>query len=162
MEGDRAGGKERRFRPPHPVDLGLTLAPLCRGRRDPTMALGPGWAWRATRTPLGPATLHLRAEGDAIVARAWGKGAAWALDQAPALVGCRDDDRGFAPAHPLVAELHHRFPGLRIPCTGRVIEAVLPTVCEQKVTTVEAGSSWRALVRATSGPAPGPAGRGEA
>ncbi|MDP9389070.1 MAG: DNA-3-methyladenine glycosylase 2 family protein, partial [Actinomycetota bacterium] len=71
---------ERRFRPPHPVDLRLTLAHLRHGAGDPTMRLGAHDVWRATRTPEGPATVHLHAHGEEVRARAWGPGAAWALD----------------------------------------------------------------------------------
>jgi 3-methyladenine DNA glycosylase/8-oxoguanine DNA glycosylase len=50
-----------------------------------------------------------------------------------------------------------RHPGLRIPRTGLVFEALVPTVLEQKVTGVEARRAWRYLVRRVGSPAPGPA-----
>src|SRR5205823_4346805 len=77
----------RRIRPRLPVDLRLTMGPLRRGRADPTIRFGSDGAWRAARTPDGPATVHLRVVGGAVEARAWGPGAAWALDAAPDLVG---------------------------------------------------------------------------
>src|SRR5204862_489505 len=47
---------ETTVRPALPVDLGLTLGPLRRGR-DPSMRVDPsGTWWRATLTPNGPAT----------------------------------------------------------------------------------------------------------
>ncbi|HWC10318.1 MAG TPA: hypothetical protein VG455_03755, partial [Acidimicrobiales bacterium] len=61
---------ERTLRLPHPVDLRLTLGPLRRGRLDPTMRIGPQGVWRASRTPVGPATTHLTAGGGEISARA--------------------------------------------------------------------------------------------
>lgn len=148
----------RTFRPPHPVDLRLTLAPLQHGHADPCVRFVPGGVWRATRTPAGPAATHLSTRGDEITARAWGPGAGWALEAAPALVGAGDDDRSFRPVHPAVADLHRRLPGVRIPRSRAVMEAAVPAILEQKVQAVAAYASWRALVRRYGERAPGPAG----
>jgi len=146
----------RTFRPRSPLNLRLTLAPLCRGRGDPTVRLAADGVWRATRTPDGPATLHLALRGDRVHAEAWGAGARWALDTAPALVGEDDDAAGFEPHHGAVADAVHRFPGLRMCRSGRVMEALVPTILEQKVIGKEARRSYAALVRALGEPAPGP------
>jgi len=114
--------------------------------------------WRASRTPDGPVATHLRSAAGEIIFRAWGPGSAWALDTAPALVGADDDHQDFRPAHPRVAELHRRLPGLRISRTNAVVEAVVPTIMEQKVQGIAAKRSYRALVCAWGEPAPGPAG----
>jgi len=113
---------------------------------------------RATRTPDGPATIELRRDGTAVVARAWGPGAAWALDGAPALLGFDDDPEAFEPAHPLVHELHRRSRGLRLGRSNAVAEALVPTILEQKVTGIEARRSYGRLARRYGGPAPGPFG----
>ena len=149
---------ERTFRPAHRVSLSLTLAPLRRGAGDPCLRMDSGGVWRATRTPEGPATVHLTAGDGEVRVRAWGPGAAWAVDAAPALVGALDDPAGFEPRHPVLAGLARRLDGLRIPRSGAVTEALVPTVLEQKVTGIEAKRSYRALVRALGEPAPGPAG----
>jgi hypothetical protein len=141
-----------------PLDLGATLSVLRRGRGDPSFRLDGTGAWRATRTPDGPATLHLVHAGDRVEAEAWGPGAAWALEAAPGVVGAGDDPSGFAPAHPVLVDLHRRHPGLRVVRTGRVLEALVPTILEQKVTGAEAFASYRLLLRALGEPAPGPAG----
>jgi len=147
---------ERRFALPGPLDLRLSLAPLRHGTFDPTIGIGPDGVWRATRTAEGPATVHLSVAGEGVRARAWGPGAALALDAAPATVGADDDPAGFEPDHPVVAALARRLAGLRIPRTGAVLEALVPTVLEQKVTGIEAKRSYRALVRALGERAPGP------
>ena len=139
-----------------PVDLRLTLLPVRRGRLDPTLRLTPGEAWRATRTPEGPATTRLVARGDTVDVQAWGPGADWALDAAPALVGALDDDRGFTPQDPVVEGLRHRLPGLRLCRTGAVFESIVPSILEQKVIGHEARRSYAALVRRLGEPAPGP------
>ncbi len=148
----------RSFRPPHRVSLALTLGPLRRGTGDPAMRIGPDGVWRATRTPEGPASVHLVAAGGEITAEAWGPGAAWVLEEAPALVGAGDDDTGFVPRHPVVADLARRLSGLRIPRSLAVVEALVPSVIEQKVTGLEAKRSYRALVTRLGERAPGPAG----
>jgi 3-methyladenine DNA glycosylase/8-oxoguanine DNA glycosylase len=143
-------------RPRLPVDLRLTLSPLRRGRGDPTCLVDrTGSWWRATRTPEGPATACYTPEGDTVRVAAWGPGAAWCLAAAPELLGARDSLDGFAPTG-LVGELHRHFPGLRIPRSQAVFEALLPSILEQKVTGHEARRSYRAIVRAWGEPAPGP------
>jgi 3-methyladenine DNA glycosylase/8-oxoguanine DNA glycosylase len=141
-----------------PIDLARTLFPLCRGGGDPTMRVGTGEAWRAMRTPDGPATLHARSLGHDIEARAWGPGAGLALESAPGLVGALDDDTGFAPRHDLVAELWRHLRGVRITRSGAVVHGLIPTILEQKVTGHEARRAYRSMVLATSEPAPGDAG----
>jgi hypothetical protein len=155
---------ERTFRPGHPVNLRLTLGPLARGPFDPSLRFergpaGAGAAWRATLTPDGPATTHLAVapQSGEIRVRAWGPGASWALEAAPDLVGGHDDDSGFAGRHPVVSELYRRMPGLRIPRSRAVIEALVPIVMEQKVLGIDAKRSYDLLVRALGEPAPGPA-----
>lgn len=114
--------------------------------------------WRATRTPEGPATLHLRAEACAVRATAWGDGARWALDHSAELIGCGDDDSGLTDSHPLVARLRRRLPGLRVPRTRAVAEAMVASVLEQKVTGLEAHRSYRQIAVHHGEAAPGPGG----
>ena len=78
------------------------------------MRVAASEVWRASRTPDGPATLHVSVDGDTADATAWGPGAQWALDAAPELLGAADDDAGFRPRHPVVARLHRELRGLRI------------------------------------------------
>jgi 3-methyladenine DNA glycosylase/8-oxoguanine DNA glycosylase len=122
------------------------------------MRVGPDGMWRATRTPVGPVTTHFRARDGEIHVRAWGPGAEWALVSAPELLGCDDVDDGFRPAHPVLRDLHRRFPGLRIPRSKAVVEAAVPSVLEQKVQGREARRAYAALQRRYGERAPGPAG----
>jgi 3-methyladenine DNA glycosylase/8-oxoguanine DNA glycosylase len=150
---------QRTVRVGRPLDLMLTLSPLQRGgRADPTMRFTPDGVWRASRTPEGPATTRYSLRGDLVVVEAWGRGAAWALDQAPAVLGILDDDSEFLPRHPLLARLQRRFAGLRLTRTDAVFESLVPVVLEQKVVTLEARRSYLRLVRSWGEPAPGPAG----
>ncbi|HSH62301.1 MAG TPA: hypothetical protein VK988_22155, partial [Acidimicrobiales bacterium] len=52
-----------------------------------------------------------------------------------------------------------RLPGLRISRSNAVLEALVPTILEQKVQGIAAKRSYRALVCAWGEPAPGPPGR---
>ena len=148
----------RTYRPRRPVDLRLTLGVAARPR---VMTVSrDGEVWRATRTPEGPASLHLRtvAGGD-VVARAWGPGGSWAVEHVPDLIGDTDDVDGFVPpARSLVASIAARLPGLRIPRTRAVGEFLLPVVLEQKVIGKEARRSYAELVARFGEPPPGPAG----
>ncbi len=148
----------RTIRAPVRIDLAATLSPLQRGAGDPTTRVSSGEAWRAIRTPDGPATVHATSAGDAIEAEAWGRGADWALDRAPGLVGAEDDDADFEPHHDVIAELWKRHRGVRITRTGVVMPTLLAAILEQKVTGQEARRAWRRMVRAVGEPAPGDAG----
>jgi len=151
--------RRRRFRPVLPVDLRLTLGPLQRaGRWDPSVRVSNRETWRATRNPDGLATVRYIADGDEIEVEALGPGAELELERAPRVLGAGDSLEGFVPHHAVVAQLHHRFAGLRIGRTEAVFEALVPTVFEQKVIGAEARSGYGRMIRALGDPAPGPAG----
>ncbi|KOY50311.1 DNA-3-methyladenine glycosylase family protein [Streptomyces sp. XY332] len=154
-----AGALARTWTPEGVVDLGLTLGPLRRGPGDPTFRTTPdGSVWKTTRTPQGAATLRvaLSPGTGTAEAEAWGPGAEWMLDGLPALLGDGDDPAAFVPRHRLLHASHRRRPGLRLTRTGLVLECLIPTVLEQKVTADEAYRAWRRLVCQYGEPAPGP------
>ena len=148
---------ERTYRTRRPVDLRLTLGLVAR---PATMLVGDDGVWRATRTPEGGATLHLRSvSGGEVAARAWGSGATWAVDHVPDLIGDTDDIDDFRPPPgTIVGRLFRRLPGLRVPRTRAVAEFLVPVVLEQKVIGKEARRSYAALVRRFGEQAPGPVG----
>lgn len=150
---------ERVWRPGWPVPVAAILRQQRRGGGDPTHRLDvEGRHWRASRTPEGPVTLAIAPQDGAgeVHAQAWGPGAAWALEQLPALLGALDDWTGFDPRHPVLAEARRHHPHLRLGRTERVLEAIVPAIIEQKVTGQEAFAGFRALVRRHGEPAPGP------
>jgi hypothetical protein len=178
-----SGALTRQWQLPFPVDLARTLGVHRRGRGDPTFQTDPaGAVWRTSLTPDGPGTLRVVAVpsaspgpagrrpeapadaggGSGLTAHAWawGPGAGWLLAALPGLLGAADDRTGFRPVHPLVAELDRRHPGLRISRSGRVLEALVPAVLEQKVVGAEAKRAWRLLLLRFGGRAPGPAPAG--
>jgi len=112
---------------------------------------------RSSRTPDGPATIHLAVHGDAVDAEAWGPGAERALAAVDRLVGVEDDRTGWDPArHPLVRDLDRRLRGVRLGRTGAIMESLVPAILEQKVTGTEAWRGLRGIVRRWGAPAPGP------
>ncbi|MEV0218583.1 DNA-3-methyladenine glycosylase 2 family protein [Streptomyces sp. NPDC050704] len=151
-------GRTRSWTPPWPLDLGLVLGPLRRGPADPAFRTTPdGSVWRASLTPVGPGTLRVSARGGVVRGEAWGPGAEWLLDQLPRMLGELDEPEAFEPRHRVVALARHRRPGLRLTRTGLVMESLIPSILEQKVTTDEAYRAWRLLVRKFGVPAPGSA-----
>jgi 3-methyladenine DNA glycosylase/8-oxoguanine DNA glycosylase len=140
--------------PQRPLDLWLTLGALGSG---PSLRHHDGDIWRATRTPDGPASvrLHRRRSGE-IDVEAWGPGSEWAVLHAPEWCGERDDDTGFIPMHPLIAQLQREIRGVRMPRTTAVFEALVPTVILQQVTSIEGRDSYHHLVNALGETAPGP------
>lgn len=157
MTSAGAGVIETSLRLRGPLDLARTLAPLGRAPAARTMILRSNDAWRATVTPEGPATLHLRSVGGELLVESWGPGAAWAVAGVPDLVGEFDRTEEFRPQHPLLADLHRRHLGVRATRSRAVFELLVPVVIEQKVIGLEARRAYASLVRAQGEPAPGPA-----
>ena len=141
-----------------PVPLGAVVGIFRRGGGDPTSRRDDGGWWFGWRTPDGPVTLRLVVAPDAgeVTASAWGGGAPWALERVPDLLGERDDPTGFTPVHPPVADAWRVFPGWRVPRSGLVVQALVASIIEQKVTGKEAFAGYRRLVRRFGEPAPGP------
>ncbi|ARF55607.1 DNA-3-methyladenine glycosylase family protein [Streptomyces gilvosporeus] len=148
----------RSWVPPGPYDLHRTLCVLQRGPGDPAFAVRGGEVWRACRTPEGPGTLRLEARpaAGAVEAQAWGPGADWLLERLPELLGASDEPDRFTARHRLVHEARRRHPGVRLARTGLVLESLIPSVLEQKVTSDEAYRAWRLLLQRHGEPAPGP------
>jgi 3-methyladenine DNA glycosylase/8-oxoguanine DNA glycosylase len=139
------------------LDLARTLAPLVHGRGDQTIRLSAQEAWLAFRTPEGPATLRIGVEGERrIGVEGWGPGAEQALSSAASLIGEEDAPEAFVAHHPVMRRLQRTHPGLRLPRSGRVFHALVPSILEQKVTGTEAFRSYGALLRRYGDPAPGP------
>ncbi|GGL28908.1 3-methyladenine DNA glycosylase [Phycicoccus endophyticus] len=155
-----AGGEARVVRARRPVPLGAVVGVFRRGGGDPTSRREAGGWWFAWRTPQGPVTLCLRQQVTAaqeVTARAWGEGAGWMLAQVPALLGEDDDCSGFEPAgHRVLAEEWRRHAGWRVPRSGLVVQNLVASVIEQRVTGAEAFAGYRRLVRRFGEPAPGP------
>ena len=142
-----------------PCPVGRMLRQQRRGAADPSYRIDERTAphWRGIRTPEGAATLSVRQGPDREVhAEAWGPGARWALDSVPGLLGAHDDPSTFEPRHPLLVEAFRRHPHVRFGRSGLVLQALVPSIIEQKVTGQEAFAGYRSLVRRYGERAPGP------
>jgi endonuclease III len=148
-------------------DLAGSVGALRRGAGDPCyQAAADGSLWLGCRTPAGEAgTLRLaRATQETVSAEAWGPGAAWLLESVPGVLGSGDSPESRAAfaelvateANPLLVQALRRHQGLRVIQTGRVFDALVPAVLEQRVTVADARHAWRVLVRKHGTPAPGP------
>lgn len=139
-----------------PLNLQQTLGTLMRGNGDPSVSVRPHDFWMAFATADGPATLRLTVLGSgletAVDAQAWGPGADSAISSVPALLGSGDDWSGFDDADfqatlpRMVRDARRRNPAVRLPTTGRVVDSLVPTILEQKVTTIEARRGYRYLM----------------
>ncbi len=143
--------QSRRFAVDGPFDLALTLRQLNEGSKRT-----PEGMWWATQTPIGPGAVLLRVDGDDIEAEAWGEGAEWMLEKAPSVVGCNDDPTTLPRVNDLVTDLSRRTPGLRMPRSERVMEALFITVLGQKIQATMAHKSARSFRYKFGQPAPGP------
>ncbi|WP_445153624.1 DNA-3-methyladenine glycosylase family protein [Arthrobacter sp. Hor0625] len=154
-----------RWHPGGPFDLLQTLGTLRRGHGDPSIRVTADGFWMAFTTASGPASLRLTSAGPAtapwIEARAWGPGAAEAAQAVPRMLGRDDDWTDFdepafhATLPRMVAEARRRNPAVRLPATGRMIDALVPTILEQKVTVIEARRGYRYLMYRFGTAAPG-------
>ena len=141
-----------------PYDLAGTLFPLRRGTGDPTMRIEGREAWRAARTPEGPATLRLQRSDGRVLATGWGPGTGWALEHAPALIGADDDLSAFEPRDAVIARLWKEHRGVRLTRALDVVRTLVAAILEQKVVGLEARRAWRRMTKAVSEPAPGEGG----
>ena len=154
--------KRRRIDCAEPVDAALSWRGAGVVDRNPSLRLSPQDVWRATRTPEGPATLHLRNRPSTpglpgVEAAAWGPGAEYLLERLPDLVGLEDRSAEcFDPREEPLRSFKRRAPGLRVPRSGAFLEVLLPTIVAQKVAGREASRAYRRLVQAVGEPAPGP------
>jgi 3-methyladenine DNA glycosylase/8-oxoguanine DNA glycosylase len=137
----------------------VTLSPLRRGSGDPCFVITrDGAIWKTSMMASGAVTARITTSArDVVDCEAWGDGAAEFADAVGALLGAADDATGFAPAEPMIAAAHRKAPYLRLGRTGRVLEALVPAVLEQRVAGADSFRSWRLLVTKFGAPAPGPA-----
>ncbi len=169
------GGRRRRWSPDGPLDLAQSLGPLTRGERHTTArAESRDRVWITARVGDTPVTARFSRAGDLdplrrdVVVDAWGAGAAAFLEEAPRWCGQDDDWRAFedSASWSLLPEQlrrsRHDSPGLRLISTGRLYDALVSAVLEQRVTGHEAVREQRWLARAHGDPAPGPAPKGMA
>ncbi|NND03807.1 MAG: DNA-3-methyladenine glycosylase 2 family protein [Acidimicrobiia bacterium] len=147
----------RRLSIPDPFDLGAAFSALL-GPGGNTARVDAGTSYLASFTPSGPVQLSVKRDGAEVVATAWGPGADSELDSLPTRLGLDDDPDEFVPPPGPVREMARRMRGLRLGSTERVWEAVAPTILAQRITTGEAKSGYRRLVRTYGEPAPGPPG----
>ena len=165
-----------RWHPGGPYSLHQTLGVLLRGNGDPSFSLRPDGLWTAFTTADGPVTLRLAGPAGSsggsesgacsdpgephVDVQAWGPGSAAALAAVPALLGARDDwsafdEAGFHATLPrMVRDARRRNPAVRLPSTGRVVDSLVPTILEQKVTVIEARRGYRYLMYRFGSPAP--------
>ncbi len=128
-----------------------------QGTLDPTFLIENGDIWRATYTPMGPATVQIQkplSETPRIFT--YGEGADWLRIHALDLLGANDVIPAVTPHHSAVQAAQKRFGQLRLGRSLTPYHELLPAVLAQRVTAVEALRQWREMTRDMGAPAPGP------
>lgn len=149
--------RRRVWRPPFPLDVALTLSDLGHGRSDPCHRVdAAGTVWRTSRLSSGGVAYRLWQTHGEVYADAWGPGSEELLEELPRLLGAGDRPETFDPQSPALARAHRHLRGFRVPRTGRVLEALIPAILEQRVVGLDARAAWRRLVQRLGDPAPGP------
>ncbi len=141
---------------PEGLALGGTLGGWQTGRRDPSVRVTPDRVDLCWRTPDGPVAVRLTQVGARVDIRAWGPGAGGLDATWPGLLGVDDNPAAHRPDHPVLAPLARRFSGLRYPRGRPVLDAALPAILGQRVTTAEAVAAHRRIVVRYGVAAPGP------
>lgn len=137
-----------------PLDVSLTLRFSLPGVGASTRR-GARRGIYAHDTKAGPASVMLRVSRGRLEAECVGPGAELALEAVPRTVGLDDDPTLFPAESGPLRDLHQHNLGLRLGSTGRVFDALLPTILGQRVTTEEAERSYRWLIGSFGKPAPG-------
>lgn len=144
------------FQPGRPVPVRSILGALRRGAGDPTWRADETGLWRASQTPDGPVTSRFTVRPEGVEVAAWGPGAAWAIGQAPRLLGALDDPSGFEIHHAALRQAARQHRDWRIGRTDRLMDALIPAIIEQRVTGKQAFGAYRRLVQRYGERAPGP------
>ncbi len=139
------------------IDIRSTLSVYRFGKGDLTTRLAAHDFVRATFTPDGVGTVHIRWSDVHLNAEAWGPGAAWLLERVHQMTGALDG--GFEcpdDAHPNVRRAQRNHPGIRIGSSGTLYHELLPVILGQRVTAGEAIRQWWRLCADLGEAAPGP------
>ena len=150
---------ERVWTPDWPCPAGVILGYHRRGGGDPTFRrTTDGAVWRGIRTPEGPTTLRVTSDpaSGTVTGQAWGSGADWVLEKLPRLLGADDDPSGFVPRHKTIEDAWRRHRHWRLGASDLVMESLVPSIIEQKVTGQEAFAGFRVMVHRFGERAPGP------
>jgi 3-methyladenine DNA glycosylase/8-oxoguanine DNA glycosylase len=158
---DEAGAVWRTSLTPDGPATIRVAAPVQAATFPPGPPGAPGPLGPSVRSGRGGQPGQASAAGTVVRAQAWGPGAEWLLAALPAALGLHDDPSGFDPAgHPVLRQAARRHPGLRLGRSGRLMEALVPAILEQKVLTLEAHRAWKILLFKFGTQPPGPAPRG--
>ncbi len=131
-----------------PASPALTLSPLRRGRGDPCFQVGAdGAIWRTSLMPSGPVTARItKSAHDSRRLRGVGRRRGRVRRDAPGAARRRRRRERVRPAGADHRGGARRVPHLRLGRTGRVLEALIPAVLEQRVAGKDAFRAWRLLV----------------
>jgi 3-methyladenine DNA glycosylase/8-oxoguanine DNA glycosylase len=150
-----SASSERSFSLDRPYDLKRSLLLGDLGRANPTLVCpNEHELLRATWSPEGPASLHIRVRPGALEACAWGPGRGWLLDALPQHLGLDDRPPQFSDK---LGRLQRQLPGVRRGRSLDLFELLTGYVIRQRVAWRDAVATQASILRAHAQPAPGPA-----
>lgn len=137
--------------------LSQTVSAFRIGSHDPTLHISDEDIWRASLTPQGPGTLHVRHwRTPHPEITTYGPAAEWLRPRALELLGARDNVPQIHAVHPQVANAQKKFGGLLLGRSNTPYHELLHAVLAQRVTSIEAIRQWHQIVRDFGTTAPGP------
>jgi 3-methyladenine DNA glycosylase/8-oxoguanine DNA glycosylase len=125
-----------------------SLTVLRNGRRDPTTVIGQDHVCRATHTPEGLGTIHVRRLDDTVEIDVSGPGGDWLLRNAHFLLGDHDKPPHLESRHEAIRDAQRRHRDVKVVRSGTAYHELIPAVLGQRVTTAEAARQWRQLCMA--------------
>ena len=122
-----------------------TLSALRNGRHDPTTVIGQDHFFRATHTPEGLGSIHVRGINAEVDIEVSGPGGDWLLRQSDFLLGNHDQPPHIESNHEAVRNAQRRHRDTRLARSGTAYHELIPAVLGQRVTAAEAARQWRQL-----------------
>lgn len=140
------------------VDPALTLAEMRHGASDSTIRFENSVVWRASRTDAGLVTTRISRAAEGWRVMAWGPGSRTAVDAIPRLLGSEDEPGDLLLPPGRLHDLAAHLVGMRFGRSDAVWPSLVPAICGQKVTAVQAHRAYFGLIRRYGEDAPGPGG----
>jgi len=128
-----------------PLDLGATFAMQRFGLYDPTASVAPRRIAKALSTESGPCVVAMERTASGVALTVEGGDERAVMTDLESALSADDGRDAFSPAHPVLARLHRKNPGLRLVRVPWRFDVACSVVLQQRVTVREAWQQWRRI-----------------